>query len=136
VEAWTERFDHIDDHFMGRHNWTKQGIQDWVPVDSDRPRGDVESPSDLSPGKDSQDSPSDRSTSGSPNGNSPEASGATGGSPAQAINVDEPLENSRKRSRSSTGDDSRPTKHAKTVGRRDTLVFCVSYKFNYSMPLH
>lgn len=121
VEAWTERFDHIDDHFMGRHGLAKQGIQDWIPVDSDKPRGDA---LDLSSGKDSQDSPSDRSTSGSPNGNSPEASGATGGSSAQAINVDEPLENSRKRSRSSSGDDSRPTKQAKTTGRLDITVYC------------
>jgi hypothetical protein len=43
LEAWTERFDHIDDHFMGRHNWPRQGIQDWIPVDSDKPKGDVPS---------------------------------------------------------------------------------------------
>ena len=132
VEAWTERFDHIDDHFMGRHGLTKQGIQDWIPVNSDKPKGDVESPLDLSPGKDSQDSPSDRSSSGSPNGNSPEASGATGGSPAHVTNVDETHEDVRKRSRSSSDDDSRPAKHPRTVVRNDTTVYCVGYSLNLS----
>jgi len=47
VDAWTERFDHIDDHFMGRHKLPKQSIQDWVPMDSDRPKGEVESPHSL-----------------------------------------------------------------------------------------
>lgn len=32
LDAWTERFDHIDDHFMGRRT-KKVGIRDWVPVD-------------------------------------------------------------------------------------------------------
>jgi hypothetical protein len=33
VEAWTERFDHIDDHIMGRHGLPKQSIRDWIPMD-------------------------------------------------------------------------------------------------------
>jgi hypothetical protein len=41
VEAWTERFDHIDDHFMGRHGLPKQSIRDWIPMDSDKPKGDA-----------------------------------------------------------------------------------------------
>lgn len=125
VEAWTERFDHIDNHFMGRHGLTKQGIQDWIPVDSDKPKGDVESPLDLSPGKDSsQDSPS--SSSESPHGNSPEASGATGESPARAINVNDSHE-SRKRNRSSSDEDGRSIKHHKTARLTDTIVYCVRY---------
>jgi hypothetical protein len=47
VDAWTERFDHIDDHFLGRHGLPKQGIQDWVPVDGDRPKRQIESPHSL-----------------------------------------------------------------------------------------
>jgi hypothetical protein len=43
LEARTERFDHIDDHLMGRHNWPEQGIQDWIPADSDKPKGDIRS---------------------------------------------------------------------------------------------
>jgi hypothetical protein len=120
VEAWTERFDHIDDHFMGRRGLTKQGIQDWIPVDSDKPKGDVEL--DLSPGRDSQDSPSNRSSSDE---NSPEASGPAGDSSARTINLERSHENDRKRSRSSSADDSRPTKHPRTIGRTDTTVYCV-----------
>ena len=41
LEAWTERFDHIDDHFMGRHGLPKQSIRDWIPMDSDKPKGDA-----------------------------------------------------------------------------------------------
>jgi hypothetical protein len=40
LDAWTERFDHIDNHFMGRGLLTRQGIQDWVHVDSKKPKGD------------------------------------------------------------------------------------------------
>ena len=120
VEAWTERFDHIDDHFMGRHGLTKQDIQDWIPVDGDKPRGDLEIPSGQSTGKDSSLDTSSAS-SGSPHGASPEASGAAGDSPARAINVEE----THKRGRSSSDDDGRPAKHAKTAQRTDTIVYCV-----------
>jgi hypothetical protein len=34
VNAWTERFSHIDDHFMGRRGLARQGIQNWFPVES------------------------------------------------------------------------------------------------------
>jgi hypothetical protein len=33
LAAWTERFDHIDGHFMGKDQFKKQGIQDWIPMD-------------------------------------------------------------------------------------------------------
>lgn len=39
LEAWTERFDHIDDHFMGRQGFPKQSIQDWIPVDGEKGKG-------------------------------------------------------------------------------------------------
>ncbi|KAG0645066.1 Transcriptional activator GLI3 [Hyphodiscus hymeniophilus] len=114
IEAWTERFDHVDDHFMGRHGLTKQTIQDWVSVDGDKPKGG--SPLDLSPEQDSShDSVSPSS------GSSPEASGAAGESPARATNVEE----TRKRDRSSSDDDGRPAKHAKITQRTDTTVYCV-----------
>ncbi|KAG9241312.1 hypothetical protein BJ878DRAFT_234617 [Calycina marina] len=38
TEAWTERFDHIDNHFMGRHDLVKRDIRDWVAMDVDRAR--------------------------------------------------------------------------------------------------
>jgi hypothetical protein len=36
MDAWRERFDHIDDHFMGRGCFKKQSILDWTPVDSSK----------------------------------------------------------------------------------------------------
>ena len=72
-----ERFNHIDDHFMGRHRLTTQGIQDWMPVDNNIPKGELlGSPLDLSPlpGQDRQDSRSDQWTSRSSTGDLPEVS--------------------------------------------------------------
>lgn len=40
LDAWTERFDHIDDHFMGNHGLKKQCILDWISVDSRRLKGE------------------------------------------------------------------------------------------------
>ncbi|KAH8587636.1 hypothetical protein B0O99DRAFT_694301 [Bisporella sp. PMI_857] len=40
LDAWTERFDHIDDHFMGNHGLKKQCILDWIPVDGRELKGE------------------------------------------------------------------------------------------------
>ncbi len=61
VDAWTERFDHIDDHFMGRHGRPEQSILDWIPIDGDRPKGGA--------GSHALEYPQDHSDSNS-NGNS------------------------------------------------------------------
>jgi hypothetical protein len=121
--AWIERFDHIDDHFMGRHGLTKQSIQDWIPVDSDKPKGDVETPVGLSPEEESQGSPSDSSPYESSFGESVEASGI-GESAARPAMMEKSREQ-RKRSRSSSDDDSKPAKHHKPALRTDTIVYCV-----------
>jgi hypothetical protein len=127
LEAWTERFDHIDDHFMGRHNWPKQGIQDWIPVDSDKPKGD--STSDIPAGKEGHDSGPDPSGSGSPSGTSPDASGAPGGSSADAIIPGTDRPGSPKRKHSSGDENSRPQKHLKTATNVETTIYCVSHVF-------
>ena len=49
AEALTERFNHIDDHFMGRYKLPKQSIQDWVPMDNDRSKGDSGSLCSIGP---------------------------------------------------------------------------------------
>ncbi|KAI1208695.1 uncharacterized protein F4807DRAFT_146950 [Annulohypoxylon truncatum] len=46
IEAWTERFNHIDDHFNGRNNQEKKEIGDWQNEYS--PNNTVESPADDS----------------------------------------------------------------------------------------
>jgi len=50
VDAWTERLNHIDDHFMGRRGLARQGIQDWCPVDRARPKEDGDEGDTLEPG--------------------------------------------------------------------------------------
>ncbi|KUJ16939.1 uncharacterized protein LY89DRAFT_733938 [Mollisia scopiformis] len=39
LESWNERFDHIDDHFMGRQGLPKQDIMEWIDIDSNKSRG-------------------------------------------------------------------------------------------------
>jgi hypothetical protein len=75
VEAWAERFDHIDDHFMGRHGLIQQSIQDWVPVDSsDQAKPDALVFHDFasSPKNESSEDSPQSSDSKSSNGGSPE----------------------------------------------------------------
>jgi hypothetical protein len=126
VDAWTERFDHIDDHFMGRHNLPKQSIQDWVPMDSDRPKGEVESPQPL--GSPDEDGPGpSQSATGSPTGNPPESKASTGGSPGITSNHEEGHAGpSTKRCRPSGGDDRLP---AQKRAKPDTVVYCVRNPF-------
>lgn len=105
LEAWTERFDHIDDHFMGRGGVPKQSITEWIPVDSDKPKGDTgiaesifgelssSSSSSSSPEKEKESSGSEISGNASPSGldsddNAVRGSNA-GESSANARNLDE-----------------------------------------------
>ena len=124
VDAWTERFDHIDDHFMGRHQQPKQSILDWVPMDSDRPKGDVESPAPLGSPDEGAPGPSQsHSATGSPAGSSPESKGSAGGSPGHASSPEEGHAGpSAKRQRSSSSDDQPSPKRPRT----ETIVYCVS----------
>ena len=120
-EAWTERFDHIDDHFMGRHNFSKQSIQDWIPVDSDKPKGDGEIDSPLSGG-----SPTGVESQDPVSVVSPAASSSNPkGSSAEAIHAEGSQNAGVKRKHSSSDDESRATKYPKTPARREYIVFCV-----------
>ncbi|KAI1081188.1 hypothetical protein F5B20DRAFT_579567 [Whalleya microplaca] len=49
LQAWTERFNHIDDHFNGRNNQAPMEISDWKNEDPHQPRAE-------SPANDSDDS--------------------------------------------------------------------------------
>jgi hypothetical protein len=120
LEAWTERFDHIDDHFMGRNCPTRR-IQDWIPMDG-KPKDDLESPHSLT-GSPDQDSPggSDHSAAPSPDGNSPEAA-APGGSSAHAGDHPE----SSKRRRGGSDVEPGPAKRLRTAAAFETTVYCVS----------
>lgn len=108
LEAWTERFDHIDDHFMGR-DMPGMRIVDWIPVDGDKPKGDAESPHALSPEKDD-------GHDGAPS--------ASGRSTATAIVLDAATSHPKRTRTSSSEDEPRPSKQAKKS--QNYLIFCVS----------
>lgn len=121
LDAWTERFDHIDNHFMGKAGFPKQGIQDWIPVDSDKPKGDVMIPTPLG-------SPPDENT-GSPSGsgNSPASEGQPSNTP---IHIQEDTQNHKRRAM----DEAENPKPAKTRNHKDyeTRVSCCQCRMPYN----
>jgi uncharacterized C2H2 Zn-finger protein len=130
VDAWAERFDHIDDHFMGRHGLPKQGIQDWFPMDSDKPKGEVESPRSL--GSTDEENPTagpSQSAAGPPAGNSPGAKASPDGSPDHASSPGEGPSDLKRR-RSSDDDEMLAPKRARSAAKRDSLIYCVRSLIN------
>ncbi|ROV96243.1 hypothetical protein VMCG_07671 [Cytospora schulzeri] len=71
LKAWMERFNHIDDHFSGRHS-AKMSISEWKSCDPDSPDVDLNSPGS-----------NDESRSGSPGPSSGPSSEAKHGLPLQ-----------------------------------------------------
>lgn len=120
--AWTERFDHIDNHFMGRHGLQKQSIQNWIPVDSDKSRGDVDNPNILG-GYSPKDGRQELSTDSTNEFGtiSPEPVGNKGASSAL---VGQEPGISKKRERSDDKND-RPAKYTKIT----EIVYCVRSHF-------
>jgi hypothetical protein len=99
LDAWTERFDHIDDHFMGRGHRAKEGIQDWIPVDGSEKVNDIRSNSDSKPKSESSDSGSSSSGS-SPSTSTGPPTNAIVRPTAKRPRPDEEGSQSRKRPRS------------------------------------
>ncbi|KAG4428199.1 hypothetical protein IFR05_016320 [Cadophora sp. M221] len=132
LEAWTERFDHIDNHFMGRAPFPKQSIQDWIPVDSDKPKGDVVIPFPLGSesGSKSQD---EAEASSSGNRSPPTSEGQTSASPI-VLEEDAPK---LKRPASDEAEAPRPAKKLRSRKDYEIRVYCVSQtsqrniKYNY-----
>ncbi|KAI1808123.1 hypothetical protein F4811DRAFT_559401 [Daldinia bambusicola] len=58
-EAQTERYNHIDDHFQGRNNWTKSDISHWINL-ANGPEDDSVAPSESAS---SSNSPNTQSSS-------------------------------------------------------------------------
>lgn len=138
LAAWTERFDHIDDHFMGRKDFTKQNILDWVPVDgSARPEGNQGSRSDMSH---ANGIPVDKLShaSGSPSGSfsntarrsarsSPDTTTLEVGGTQSSDNAVTPIGIPLKRY--NDGDDGRrPKKQPRISPPREVTIICVSYE--------
>ena len=46
-DVWAERFNRIDDHFMGRHGLVNQSIEEWIPVHGNKPKGYEEYVADI-----------------------------------------------------------------------------------------
>jgi hypothetical protein len=127
VDAWAERFDHIDNHFMGRHGLTQQSIQDWVPADSsERPKGDVPTFHDLSPspGHDTHEDPSPSPDSRSSDRSPLESSYAEGTSSGDAAIMDF-IDEGPKRKRTDGDESRRPAKQRGRVFTGRTVVYCV-----------
>ncbi|KAI9782092.1 MAG: hypothetical protein M1839_005438 [Geoglossum umbratile] len=91
LEAWDERFNHIGSHFA-----QNQKIDEWVPVDSDRPKGDTWPESTSMEGKGSRetegyspDQPSDDNANNRPSPENPRPKNPSQ-SPPIAIETIEP----------------------------------------------
>lgn len=99
LDAWSERFDHIDDHFMGKRGFEKKGILDWSYVSGEQ-EGNLEAIGATASTDESETTPTSISDS--------EAS--------------ESLK--RKRPSTDSGGSSKPAKQAKTNAPREILVHC------------
>lgn len=113
LEAWTERFDHIDDHFMGRHGFKKQNILDWTPLDGDKSKAGLEALDNESP---SSSGPGSGSESAAPTGSS--------------------VPGMKRRRESTESDESaKPAKLAKKSENREIVVFCVGLRLFHFGPV-
>jgi hypothetical protein len=149
LEAWTERFDHIDDHFMGR-NGPARRVNDWIPMDG-KPKDDPESSHSLSRGSAHEAAPPDGNSSGYevPGGDHPEsskkrrsasdslASGLFSGSPlgslslaaagslSKAVNMDGGNLEDLKGSRAGSGSDDYNRLKSGKLENFEIVVYCV-----------
>lgn len=128
VDAWTERFNHIDDHFSGKNGLKKQSIKEWVPLDgeeSSAATGEQKSP-EVVVLDDSDDSDSQSSTSRV--GDEVRRSDPTANNDITFNAIDWASQPPKKRPNENDGNDSgRPMKTA----RRSMLakrIICVSFK--------
>ncbi|CAL3967700.1 unnamed protein product [Diplocarpon coronariae] len=102
IEAWGERFDHIDDHFMGRGEVRQQGIGEWVPVGR-VPGSGYGSGSELEPSNRGERVMASRSRSENASGHVHRKRGS------DAI----------------SGGVDRPAKKPRTSKTHDTVIYCV-----------
>jgi hypothetical protein len=73
VDAWTERFNHIDEHFMGKGGRAKQSIMEWKAADSEAEGAQQNvSTQPLSPNEVEETSGDSSPTSGSTSSASPD----------------------------------------------------------------
>lgn len=118
LDAWTERFDHIDDHFMGR-GVPKQSIREWIPVDSDKPKGEVAPEASAS-------SSSDKESSSSSEHESSSSKSLKNGDQAGPSTLDaQQNPTSSKRRNANAESSSRASKKSKTSSSFEQFIICV-----------
>ncbi len=121
LEAWTERFDHIDDHFMGKNGREKVAIGEWISVDNNKPKGDLEGLTAKALDKESPSTESESSGNTSPKSTSSE----------EEISDPTPVVaeiSKRNRSSSDEVESTRQAKHQKTAGSPKesvVMIYCV-----------
>jgi hypothetical protein len=113
LDAWTERFDHIDDHFMGRSGLIAQDIQDWIPVDGSGKVNEVRTTLDSSP-------KSDGSSSGS----------SSSGSSVDADTEPPPRPSVRPAAKRPRPEESEAPSHKRPRPNEAIIVICVSAQKN------
>lgn len=104
----------------------KQSIREWIPVDSDKPKGDVASPPIFGESSDKESTNGSEHSGESPSGSSSDAAASNpGDSSATAINLEAPDPVGSKR-RAEEAETRRPTKRSKTAAEFEKVVYCVS----------
>jgi hypothetical protein len=70
INAWAARYDHIDDHFSGKHNMEKKSISEWKHPDAEHSDGEAGSIGklDAQVGSDDESKTSTKSDGASING--------------------------------------------------------------------
>jgi len=121
IDAWTERFNHIDDHFEGRKGLKKQSIKEWLPIDggeSPELGGDVKGPETINVDDDDSDSASVSSHGGEDVGSSQPTNGNITFGP-----VDWNAQPTRKR-QNDAGESGRPMKTARRSRPEERIICC------------
>lgn len=126
VGAWTERFNHIDDHFMGRNGLPKQNIQYWIPMINDKPREDGQKPRSLDLFLEKEDGEDSCSSSGTSIDSASDDTESSSGSPAHANSPEDHVGSFNKRKQSGNSSYSPPAKRASVPHTRPFLIYCVS----------
>jgi hypothetical protein len=119
VQAWNERFDHIDDHFVGR-SCDKKSIEQWIPQDRDAE--EAQSPQKPDSSKETQGESSDDSSPSASEG-SPESTAICEKIGEDAVSAVGPVP--RKRPIVSEDLEGQAPKRAKVAESR---IICVSFR--------
>jgi hypothetical protein len=125
VDGWTERFNHIDDHFMGKNGRNKQPIAQWKADDSD---GEGVQHNALAQSR----SPNDSGDLETSDDSSPSSSDTSSASPNTSIMPPSPdaTATPQKRKRADSDEQSGRSKHPKH-SKSELRIQCVRETLSY-----